>query len=62
MDLDGSGQLDKFEIKAGYKEFYNKALTKKELDDMFALLDTDGSGYIEYTEFVIASMNERNLL
>jgi len=29
---------------------------------MFAILDTDGSGYIEYTEFVIASMNERNLL
>jgi len=29
---------------------------------MFAKVDTDGSGEIEYSEFVVATMNEKNLL
>lgn len=29
---------------------------------MFAKIDADGSGVIEYSEFVVASMNEKNLL
>jgi calcium-dependent protein kinase len=29
---------------------------------MFAKIDADGSGEIEYSEFVVASMNEKNLL
>ena len=29
---------------------------------MFNSVDTDHSGYIDYSEFVIASMNEKNLL
>jgi len=62
MDFDGSGTLDRDEVKAGYAEFYGKILTEADLNAMFAKLDTDGSGTIEYTEFVVASLNERNLL
>ena len=29
---------------------------------MFDAVDTDQSGYIDYTEFVVASMNEKALL
>ena len=29
---------------------------------MFAKVDTDGSGEIDYSEFVVATMNEQNLL
>ena len=29
---------------------------------MFDKVDTDGSGEIEYSEFVVATMNEKNLL
>ena len=29
---------------------------------MFAKVDADGSGEIDYSEFVVATMNEKNLL
>jgi len=29
---------------------------------MFDAVDADGSGVIEYSEFVVATMNEKNLL
>lgn len=62
MDLNGDGKLDKEEIRQGYKEYYDKELDDAELDDLFSKVDADGSGTIEYSEFVIASMNEKNLL
>ena len=33
-----------------------------EVDKLFSSIDTDGSGTIDYTEFVIATMNEKTLL
>ena len=62
MDLNGDGKLSKDEIKQGYKDYYDKELNDDELDEMFAKVDADGSGEIEYSEFVIATMNEKNLL
>ena len=29
---------------------------------MFATVDTDGNGYIEYSEFIVASLNEKSIL
>ncbi len=34
----------------------------EEITKMFKSVDLDGSGYIDYSEFVIASMNEKQLL
>ena len=62
MDLNGDGKLDKDEIKKGYKEYYDKDLDDAEIDELFGKVDADGSGEIEYSEFVIATMNEKNLL
>jgi len=62
MDLNGDGKLDKDEIKQGYKEYYDKDLGDDEIDEIFSKVDADGSGEIEYSEFVIATMNEKNLL
>jgi calcium-dependent protein kinase len=37
-------------------------MSDKEVDQMFDAVDTDQSGYIDYTEFVVAAMNEKTLL
>ena len=46
----------------GYDQFFGKNMDKAEIEKMFDLVDIDGSGFIDYSEFVIASMNEKNLL
>ena len=62
MDLNGDGKLSKDEIKQGYREYFGKPLSDEEVDDLFTKVDTDGSGAIDYSEFVVATMNEKNLL
>ena len=37
-------------------------MSDEEVDDMFKKVDVDDSGAIDYSEFVVASMNEKNLL
>ena len=46
------------EVKQGYQEHYGKMISDEEVDKMFKSVDCDNSGYIDYTEFVIAAMNE----
>jgi calcium-dependent protein kinase len=62
MDLNGDGKLQKDEIKKGYAEYFGRNLTDQEVDELFARVDGDGNGEIEYTEFVVATLNEKNLL
>merc|ERR1711871_601104 len=61
-DINGDGKLSKEEIKLGYAEFFGKSLSDDEVDEMFARVDQDGNGEIEYSEFVVATMNEKHLL
>ena len=62
MDLNGDGKLSKEEIFLGYDKFFGKNLDKDDIEKMFNSVDIDGSGFIDYSEFVIASMNEKALL
>ena len=62
MDLNGDGKLSKDEIKGGYAEYFGRSLNDEEVDEMFDKVDADGSGAIDYSEFVVATMNEKNLL
>ena len=54
LDANGDGKLSKDEIKEGYHLHYGRLISDKEVDFMFDAVDTDQSGYIDYTEFVVA--------
>lgn len=62
LDKNSDGKLSKEEIKEGYHVHYGKLISDAEIDAMFKAVDTDNNGYIEYTEFVVAAMNEKALM
>jgi calcium-dependent protein kinase len=62
LDINSNGRLTKDDVRIGYKELFGKELGDETLDDMFRRVDYDNTGFIEYSEFVIASMNEKQLL
>ena len=62
FDKNKDGRLSKQEIIEGYEEYYGTPPKVDEIDKLFSSIDTDGSGTIDYTEFVIATLNEKTLL
>ena len=59
LDENGDGQLSKDEILGGYEEHFGKHLDEDELDRLFTSVDVDNSGFIDYSEFIMATMNEK---
>lgn len=62
MNITRCGKLSKTEVKAGFFTVFNAFLSDKEIDEIFNRVDCDGTGEIEYSEFVVASMAEEDLL
>lgn len=62
MDTNGDGKLQKDELKNGYAEYFGRDISDEEIDELFAKVDTDNSGEIEYSEFVVATLNEQSVL
>lgn len=62
IDKNGDGKLSKEEILEGYDKFFGKAMDKEDVLRMFDAVDIDKSGFIDYSEFVVAAMNEKQLL
>ena len=61
FDKNGDGKLSYEEVKEGYLEHYGKVMSDEEVEAMFNAVDTDKSGFIDYSEFVVAAMNESQL-
>ena len=62
MDLNGDGKLSLDECIQGYDKFFGQNMSEDDIIKMFKAVDTDNSGFIDYTEFVIASTNQKQLL
>lgn len=46
----------------GYEEVFGIPINEEEVNKMFKEIDIDGNGTIDYTEFVMATMTEKNVL
>ncbi|CEL92368.1 unnamed protein product [Vitrella brassicaformis CCMP3155] len=51
LDLDGSGGITKEELRLGLRVFSNR-LRDEDVDNLFAAMDRDGSGQIDFNEFL----------
>jgi calcium-dependent protein kinase len=61
FDTNGDGMLSKEEIHEGYEKIFGQSINQEGVDKMFDSVDLDKSGYIDYSEFVVATMSEKNL-
>lgn len=63
LDKDNDGKLGREELIEGYKEIFGEGYPAEEkVDEIIKQIDSSNSGYIELTEFIVATMNKRNLL
>lgn len=62
MDLDSDGRLSPKEFLSGFKDLLGAdSITAEEVHDIFTRMDLSATGYIDYSEFVIASTGLHDL-
>lgn len=72
LDRNGDGQLDRNELKSGYKELMrlkgvdttklDEEAVEHEVDAVLETIDFDHNGYLSYSEFVTACMDQKILI
>jgi calcium-dependent protein kinase len=59
LDKNSDGKLSKEELFAVYKQKFEGKTSEKEVENIMKNVDTDKSGFIDYTEFIQASLNQK---
>jgi Ca2+-binding EF-hand superfamily protein len=62
IDINNDGVLTKDEVKVGYKKVFETDLSDEEIDKIFKNVDADGTGTLEYSEFVFGALGKKELL
>ena len=62
LDLNGDGRLSREELINGYRTALSKEEAAEALERVMSTVDCDGNGYIDYSEFILAAVNEQVLL
>ena len=62
MDTDCDGKLSVHDLQTNYKEFSDSELSQDQIQELFQNCDLDGSGFIDYSEFVVAGIKDSDLL
>lgn len=62
IDTNGDGKISKEELITAYSELMDSREAKEIVDLIMREVDTDGSGFMDYTEFLKASMDQKQLL
>ena len=61
MDENKDGKLSIEEVQNGYGKVFGQTVTEDEVAEIFRKADTDNSGFIDYDEFVTATMSKNRL-
>lgn len=60
LDTNGDGMLQLHEVRSGFEQMFGVGSAPlEEINEMFQRLDIDGSGAIDYTEFLAAGLGNR---
>ena len=62
METDQNCELSREEVLSGYEEHFGIPISEEAVYAMFKAVDIDGNDAIDYIEFVMATMNEKNLI
>jgi len=62
MDKNGDGRISKTELVEVYRETMPPSEAEKAVSEIMSRADTDGSGFMDYTEFLRASIDLKALL
>lgn len=62
FDKDGSGALSPDELKIALREVQGVDYNEQEIKEIIKKIDIDGDGEINYSEFLMASLNQNALL
>lgn len=62
LDENNDGKLSREELINGYKKVMSDIDAELQVDSIMKQLDKDGSGSIDYSEFVLATINREKLL
>jgi len=62
LDTNGDGQLSRKELVSGFQKIMASEKANEEVDRIFAMVDTDNNGAIDYSEFITASIDKQSIL